>query len=190
MLIPMIILAILAVISGYFLKDIFTGIPGLLGFRNSISVPLLSSLTEFEYAVSLLKILPSFAAFFGTIFSLFFFGISKFFNFSLVGYLWNNFTNQKFYFDIINNSISVKATVIFGYLQYKLIDRGFLEFFGATGLSKFVEFLSKKFSFFHNGYLLHYLLFIFSSLTVFVILSIFFSIPLSLIFILLVTIFI
>ena len=185
----MIILATLAIISGFFLKDVFTGLPGLLGFRHSIANPIMATLTELEYSSFLFKLLPSFAAFLGTAYSLIFFGVSKFFNFSLVGYLWTNFTNQKFYFDIINNSIVVKATVFFGYLQYKLIDRGFLEFFGATGLSKFVEFLSKKFAFFHNGYLLHYLLFIFCSLSVFILLIVLFNISLPLIFILLLTIF-
>lgn len=190
MLIPMLILAFLAIISGFFLKDIFTGLPGLLGFRHSVASSLMSSLTEFEYEASYYKLLPSFAAFFGTVYSLFFFGISKFFNFSLVGYLWTNFTNQKFYFDIINNSIAVKATLVFGYIQYKLIDRGFLEFFGATGLSKFVEFLANKFSFFHNGYLLHYLLFIFCSLGIVILSSFLFKISLALVFILLLSIFI
>lgn len=189
MLVPMIILAALAIISGYFLKDIFTGLPGLLGFRHSIASPLMSSLTEFEYEASFFKMLPSIAALFGTAYSLFFFGVSKFFNFSLVGYLWTSFTNQKFYFDIINNSLAVKATVAFGYLQYKLIDRGFLEFFGATGLSKFVEFMARKFAFFHTGYLLHYLLFIFGSLGALIILGLLFNISLSLIFILILSVF-
>lgn len=189
MLVPMIILAILAIISGYFLKDIFTGMSGLLGFRNSIANPIMASLTEFEYESSIFKMLPSFAAIFGTFYGLFFFGISKFFNFGLRNYFWTSFTNQKFYFDIINNAFVVKATVILGYLQYKIIDRGFLEFFGATGLSKFTDYLSRQFSKFHNGYLLHYLLFIFCALLVMLTLAVLFNISLSLIFIILLAVF-
>ena len=78
---------------------------------------------------------------------------------------------------------------MFGYLQYKLIDRGFLEFFGATGLSKLVHYLAQKFTFIHNGYLLHYLLFIFCALAVILLSAITLKISLTLLFILVLGIF-
>ena len=127
--------------------------------------------------------LPSFAALFGTVYGLFFFGVSKFFPVSLKGYFWTSLTNQKFYFDVINNSLVVRATVVFGYLQYKLIDRGFLEFFGATGLSRLAEQLSNKFARVHNGYLLHYLLFIFCALLILLLFAVLFNISLILFFV-------
>lgn len=37
-----------------------------------------------------------------------------------------------------------KFTVNFGYIQYKMLDRGLLEFIGPTGLTKIVKNLNKQ----------------------------------------------
>jgi NADH:ubiquinone oxidoreductase subunit 5 (subunit L)/multisubunit Na+/H+ antiporter MnhA subunit len=159
---PIIILTILSIISGYILEDIFVGPKGLLFWRHSIATPLMASLTEFEYETTFIKILPTIAALLGMFSGLYFFGKAIDYRFFLKAYSFLNLTNQKFYFDLIYNLTLAKFVVFFGYLQYKLVDRGLLELFGPTGITLVVKYLARKFAFFHNGYLFHYLLFIFS----------------------------
>ena len=73
---------------------------------------------------------------------------------------WNyiyHFFGKKWYFDTIYNRYFVKPFWNLGYnVTYKLIDKGWLEFIGPTGLVNLITFISKKFSQFQSGFLSDY----------------------------------
>lgn len=86
-------------------------------------------------------------------------------------YAINNLAKQKFYFDYLYNLIFAKLTMIFGYIQYKLIDRGLLELIGPSGFYTTIKYLAIKFRSFHNGYLIHYLIVILYFLIFFILIG-------------------
>ena len=134
--IPMIILATLSIISGYFLSPYFTNMPGQFFWSPVIAPNIMGISAEHEYLSSFIKLLPTFAVLFSFVFifgliltSVIYFWPMKLKN---LYYLLNN----KFYFDSIYNYFLLGLVMGFGYVAYVLIDRGILEHFGATGFSR------------------------------------------------------
>lgn len=158
MLIPIIILTILAIISGYFLQPLFTGPINLIIWQNSIATPIMSSLTEHEYLSYYTKILPTIFSLLGLISSYIFFSTTTFYSSYLFYYYFINITSQKFYIDQIFNYFIAKSTTSFGYLQYTLFDRGYLEKFGPYGLTQLILFLMRFNKLNLKGFITHYLL--------------------------------
>ena len=156
---PMIILTILAIISGYIFKDIFVGPTGVLSWGNSMSFPMHASLVDHEYISLTIKLIPTFLGLAGLLISYLYHSSNKFYISSLFNYSFINLTTQKFYIDNIYNSLFARFTVIFGYIQYTVFDRGFLEKLGPYGLVELISFLTKKFKL-QSGFITHYLLFI------------------------------
>lgn len=167
---PMIILTILAIISGYFLKDIFTGPLGLLSWGSSINLPFFASLTDHEYIPLIIKLTPTVLGICGLIVSYFFFNTSKFYIFLLIYNSFINLTIQKFYIDHIYNILIAKTTVLFGYIQYIIFDRGYLEKFGPFGLIELILYFIKSLNL-QTGFIIHYLLLIIISISLFFLLT-------------------
>ncbi len=163
---PMIILSLLAIISGHFLKDIFIGPIGILSWRISINLPLYASFIDHEYIPWVIKLTPTILGFSGLIISYFFFHSERFYISALFNYSFLNLTTQKFYIDHIYNTLFVKFTVIFGYIQYTIFDRGFLEKLGPYGILELISYLTQKLKL-QSGFIIHYLLLIFASLLLF-----------------------
>jgi len=179
MAIPMVILTICAIFSGYFLNDIFTGATGLLFMRGSIAVSVNASLLDHEFEALFIKLLPTIAGLLGTIVSLIFFSSSYFYKTYLNGYILLNVAMQKFYFDQLYVLIFARFSVIFGYIQYKLLDRGILELMGPQGLTTLLKYLMSQFETIQTGYLLHYLLIILTFMSILVVFSFFSFLPLD-----------
>jgi len=165
----MIILALCALFSGYLLVDIFTGPMGLLFWRGSIAVPMTALTVEHEFGLFSVKLLPTIAGFIGTILGLIYYSSCTFYSTYLAGYFGINLMTQKFYFDQLYILTFARFSVNFGYTQYKLLDRGILEFFGPSGLTHFIRNRLSQYVVLHTDYLLHYLLFIISSIILFLI---------------------
>jgi len=156
--IPMSILAICSIFSGYILTDIFTGSIGLFFQKISILIPILSSLIEHEFELLFIKLFPTFAGFCGLLLGYTFFASSYFYYIYLTQYSFFNLTNQQFFFTSLYNLLA-KLALNFGYFQYKILDRGLLELFSGTGFYIIILKIKQKIQyFFISGYLLHYLI--------------------------------
>jgi len=76
------------------------------------------------------------------------------------------FIANKWCFDLINNNSIVDYLMRLSYkISFKLIDRGFIEMFGSTGLSRLFQESSKNYSFIQTGYIYHYILIVISSIS-------------------------
>jgi len=72
---------------------------------------------------------------------------------------FSRFFGAKWFFDIIYNNIFVLFFLNVGYnITFKLLDRGFIEFFGSTQASHSLRKEARTFNIFHTGFLYHYLL--------------------------------
>jgi hypothetical protein len=86
------------------------------------------------------------------------------------------FLMKKWYFDLIYNNVFIFNILNLSYtLTFKLIDRGFIEFFGPLSIIRLVNRLSASFSSFQTGFLYNYIFVILLGIIVFLklILSIF-----------------
>lgn len=162
MMIPIVILTILSIVLGKLTLPFFTGPISLFVWKNSIYTPILSPLTEPEY-LGAIKMLPLVFSGSGVVCSIFLYFSGQFFVFFLRTYGFLNLTMQKFYFDSIYNFLLASPALSFGLVQYKVVDRGLLELFGPTGISRTIQSISKMFSSLHSGFLHHYLTIIFLS---------------------------
>ena len=161
---PMITLTILAIFAGYLSKDFFTGPTGLLIWQNSINIPTQSSLLDHEYLTLLTKLTPTALGILGIITGYAFLKSTWSYKANLSFYSFFNLTTQKFYVDHIYNILIAKATTTLGYIQYTIIDRGYLEKIGPYGLTNLISAIQNRINM-QTGFIIHYLLFIFSSLT-------------------------
>jgi NADH:ubiquinone oxidoreductase subunit 5 (subunit L)/multisubunit Na+/H+ antiporter MnhA subunit len=186
MLAPMIILSLFAIFSGFLFQGPLTGPINI--WKNSIFFPIEASLCEHEYIPLLIKLIPTIFGILGLIIGYFFFSTSFFYKFNLKFYYLINLTAQKFYFDNLYNLLIAKSIVTFGYVQYILFDRGYLELFGPLGLTSFV-FRMRKIVGLHNGFISHYLILFFITLLLcFIVITIFNS-PFALIIIIFIAFF-
>jgi NADH-quinone oxidoreductase subunit L len=181
MTIPMIILTIFSIISGYLFQDVFAGVINIWG--NSIAFPVGLSLTEHEYIPFFIKSLPTILGTVGLLVGSLLFFTPNFYFFKLFFYSLMNLTTQKLYIDYIYNCLIAVSTAIFGYLQYTLFDRGYLETFGPYGLTTTVRYLRRLFKL-HNGFITHYLLLFFTAFLIYLLLSFFINFSFTLLAIL------
>jgi NADH-quinone oxidoreductase subunit L len=153
MLIPMIILSILSVFSGYLLQSPFTGPTNIWG--SSITHPANSTLLDHEYIPLYIKLIPTILGLAGLIMGYLIFRSGIVYVSTLRLYLVSNLAHQKFYIDQLYNYIVAKSTMNTGYTQYTKIDRGFLEILGPYGLTKLALYL-KILAKLHTGFLSQY----------------------------------
>jgi NADH-quinone oxidoreductase subunit L len=160
MLIPMIILTLFAIAFGDFFKDILTGPLSSIFWADVIILPIMSVLTEHENLHPIIKLLPSIAVYYGLFFGFIFYQspLTSLPRFRFILPTLTSFFRQKLYIDRIYNLLFANFVVFFGYIQYKLVDRGFLEILGPSGLSAFIKsFALSCRTTFHNGNLVQYL---------------------------------
>lgn len=157
MLIPMALLTILSIFSGFLFQEFFTGPSGLILFYDSISTSLSSSLFEFETELGTYKMLPTIFSLCGIIFSYLIFCTNIFYSKTLFFYILFNLFSQKFYFDHFNNIFLGLTALTFAYnIAYKLLDRGILE--ASHWFAKIIKSFSVAFAKISLGYIPHYII--------------------------------
>jgi proton-translocating NADH-quinone oxidoreductase chain L len=163
---PLMFLALLSIIVGFLLKDMFIGL-GTTFWSNSISIITLTemgSAYEAEFLEAYIKIIPFILSIFGVVlaFCFYLYGSLTFFNY--LKYSWFRsiyiFFSKKWLFDLIYNRIIVLSFFTFAYhYLFKIIDRGLLEKFGATGFYEITIYIYLKIKNIQLGQIFVYFLF-------------------------------
>lgn len=161
MYVPLLLLSILSIFSGFVFKDIILS-PGSGFWSNSTSFWLLNSVFWDAHLLNpTLKLLPLLFSLIGCLLSLYIYKFS-FFTKTLVKRSspfnsFYSFFNRKWYFDNVYNDFIMSSTIKMGYTVFvKSIDKGILEFLGPLGLSIFFKSSSLKVSSFQTGLIYHY----------------------------------
>jgi len=142
--IPLIILTIFSIFSGFYLKDLMTIQTSLYNFSSS---PFSDTATDQDFFNDLFKVLPTLFSLCGLIFV---YIIYSYLNLSsqqvyryylLLPYL----SCKKFFADAFNSFYIFLPSATFSLnITYKVIDQGFLEHLGPTGIYDFIESLFKS----------------------------------------------
>ena len=174
MIIPLIILAIGAIFSGFFFKDLFIGIESS-GLFWKDSIFFLEPLNDqhpplwFIIFTPILVIVSIPTAYY------FFIINTKFTNEIINGNLpLYNFLKNKWYFDDIYDYLFIRPSKKIGLFFWKKIDLRFIDRFGPDGISSLIKILSSIAVRFQNGFIYHYafvMLLGFSALLTFLILK-------------------
>ena len=136
---PMLLLGFGSIFVGYIFKDLYIGVGNTI-FQNSLvdgENLYVIYLLQAEFMVIILKLIPIIITIVITIFTYVFY--SKYeVNMLKVSIKYFNiykFFSKKWFFDVLYNRVFVLPWLVFGNLiTFKLIDRGFIEFFGPTGI--------------------------------------------------------
>ncbi len=167
---PLFLLTILGVFSGFFFKDLFVGFGSLFWLNSVYLYDVNGGFLISEFLGVFVKLIP-----FLLVITCLMIGKFLFEN-SAVEHVSNNlkiflkrfvlvrnfycFFNQKWFFDFLMNSFLVNGALYFGYsVFYKKIDKGLLEMFGPTGLNYVARFLGDSFQGLQTGYIFNYLLY-------------------------------
>ncbi len=176
MTLPLFLLSIFSVTIGYLSKDMFIGF-GTNFWGTSIFInPVNYTMTDIEFLDIQYKLLPLIVGLLGVYLAYFVYTykLNDYYAFKKSNLAKNifNFFNKKWYFDRIYNEHFVQNILSTSYHYfYQSIDRGLVEKFGPSGISvgivKFVETLKV----YQTGFMLHYLVYFFVSIILFVVLS-------------------
>jgi NADH:ubiquinone oxidoreductase subunit 5 (subunit L)/multisubunit Na+/H+ antiporter MnhA subunit len=143
--VPLMILTLLSIFSGYYLKDLMTIQTSLYSF---IASPLSDIASDQDFFSDLFKILPSIFSLFGlflvyVIYAKYKISIQKLYRSYL---LFSYLSCKKFFADAFNSFYVFLPVASFSlHTTYKVIDQGFLEYVGATGLYRSLEAIYGKF---------------------------------------------
>jgi NADH-ubiquinone oxidoreductase chain 5 len=181
MALPLFILSLGSIFLGFLTKDLFIGL-GTPFWNNSIFIlPEHLNIIDAEFIPIYIKWIPFFVSIFGSCCSVLLYHIfsdslfkiyanSKFFN------LFYTFFNKKWFFDRLQNELVVSFLLKAGYdVTYKIIDKGLIELFGPSGLTKCVLNLSKQVSKLESGKINQYAFLMFVFLVLFLSLNLIFS---------------
>lgn len=163
-LIPLSLLCIRALFVGYLFQDLIVR-AGSTFLRNSLYIaPKHLRLLDAEFLPIFIKSFPLLFSSAGAICSIllynYFFYETFLFQRSFVGSRIYSFLNQKWYFDLLLNRMIVKPGLNIGYtLSFRLLDKGWFEFFGPLGLVLIVNYLSKILARTASGLIQHSILF-------------------------------
>jgi NADH-ubiquinone oxidoreductase chain 5 len=173
MLLPLCILVIFSIFSGFLSKDLFVGF-GSSFWGNSIFIlPTKHLSVDVEFITIFSKLEPLFLSFIGAFFAFFlycvfikdFYFIKQNKYFKIV----YSFLNRRWYVDRIYNQYIVQKTLDLGFLFfYKNIDRGIMEHFGPLGIIQTLIYFFNKIKIVQNGTIFHYLIIYFSCIILFV----------------------
>jgi NADH-ubiquinone oxidoreductase chain 5 len=158
MAIPIVILTILSVISGFFTKEIFSAVSP--AFRNSIYSHSSFVNLDNEFLLKFLwKLTPTICSFLGiVVFILTIVYYDFFYKVKLYLFPFYSLISKKFYFDAIYNKIFHTFIATLSYkISYKIIDRGILEVLGPTGIYNLFNRLANSFQKLHTGYIFHHI---------------------------------
>lgn len=173
---PLLILSILSILIGYLTKDLFIGF-GTNFWGSSIFInPINYRLTDVEFLSIEYKILPLLITILGVFFAYFLytFKLNEYYLLKKLNTTKTifNFFNKKWYFDRIYNQFFVQSILSFSYFYfYQNVDRGLIEKMGPLGISFIIMKLAKKIRFYQTGFMLHYLIYFFASIVMFLFLS-------------------
>ncbi len=186
--IPLILLSIFSIFSGYLLNDIFIGFGNNI-FNDIIFIhPNHNSILDTEFSINIFyKLLPLILTICSIILSYIIYelyiniNIIYLINNSNTGYNNNKFNifnkvkykflkiyviiykffNQKLYYDLIINQLLIFNVLYIGYIYNKVLDRGSLEYIGPTGLYKLFMNISYNYHiYFDNKSITNYSLYI------------------------------
>ena len=159
MLIPLFVLALGAIFSGWYFYNDFVGYNWKEFWGNSIFISEKHKAFKLAHYVPLwVKYLPIFLAILGILCAYLFYVLNpnlpkilskKFFP------IYNLFFN-KWYFDELYDYLFVKSFIKFGNYFWKKGDEGTIDRFGPNGISKLVKNISSKSIIIQSGYIYHY----------------------------------
>ena len=160
-----VVLSLCSIFSGYISKEVFIGLGSDFFWDSIFILPKNSYIIDIEFLPLFYKNIPVIFSLFG-LFSVMLFYNSNFrLYFKLRYTLFNklyNFLSNKWYIDYIYNQyIGNKVLNACYSIFFKLIDKGFVEYFGPTGLVNMLSNLSFYIKKEHSGYLYQYLSFFF-----------------------------
>lgn len=157
---PLALLAIPSIFSGYFLKDMFTGMGTPFWGNAFFNLPNVVML-EAEFLPAYIKLIPVGFSLIGATLALLVY--SRYANWVFFYQLKYRdiyfFVMKKWYFDLILLNLVVPPFFFFAYeYSYKLIDRGILELLGPEGLSKLISRQAELIGKLQSGHISHYVL--------------------------------
>jgi len=181
MALPLIILGLLSIFIGYLTKDMFIGL-GSPFWNNAILIlPENLNIIDAEFIPIYIKWIPFFASIVGSFLSILLYHFFSSLLFKLYSYssIFNSlyvFFNKKWFFDRLQNELLVSSLLRMGYsTTYKLIDKGLIEIFGPSGLSKSALKLSRQVSLLQSGKINQYAFLMFTLFIIFTSVTLFFS---------------
>ena len=170
MFIPTIILVFAIIFVALFAKEMFIGPIGLDIFGNSMAISG-TPMEEIEFTSDFQKWIPILGFLIGVCSNYIidqmdsfddiipFKRYHKFFYFLFA---------SRFGFDFYYNLLITGFATFTAYIQFKVIDRGLLEYFGPKGFSSFFGLLAKLLQIFHRGYLNYYIIFLLCTIFIFI----------------------
>ena len=159
MLIPLFVLALGAIFSGWYFYNDFVGYNWKEFWGNSIFISEKHKAFKLAHYVPLwVKYLPIFLAILGILCAYLFYILNP----SLPKILSKKFSPiynllyNKWYFDELYDYLFVKSFIKFGNFFWKKGDEGTIDRFGPNGISKLVKNISSKSIIIQSGYIYHY----------------------------------
>ena len=159
MLIPLFVLALGAIFSGWYFYNDFVGYNWKEFWGNSIFISEKHKAFKLAHYVPLwVKYLPIFLAILGILCAYLFYVLNP--NLPKIlskkfSPIYNLFYN-KWYFDELYDYLFVKSFIKFGNFFWKKGDEGTIDRFGPNGISKLVKNISSKSIIIQSGYIYHY----------------------------------
>ena len=159
MLIPLFVLALGAIFSGWYFYNDFVGYNWKEFWGNSIFISEKHKAFKLAHYVPLwVKYLPIFLAILGILCAYLFYILNP--NLPKIlskkfSPIYNLFYN-KWYFDELYDYLFVKSFIKFGNFFWKKGDEGTIDRFGPNGISKLVKNISSKSIIIQSGYIYHY----------------------------------
>ena len=159
MLIPLFVLALGAIFSGWYFYNDFVGYNWKEFWGNSIFISEKHKAFKLAHYVPLwVKYLPIFLAILGILCAYLFYALNP--NLPKIlskkfSPIYNLFFN-KWYFDELYDYLFVKSFIMFGNFFWKKGDEGTIDHFGPNGISKLVKNISSKSIIIQSGYIYHY----------------------------------
>ena len=176
MTLPLFLLAILSITVGYLSKDMFIGF-GTNFWGTSIFInPIHYTMTDIEFLDIEYKLLPLIVTILGVCLAYFIYTykLSEYYNFKKSNTAKHifNFFNKKWYFDRLYNEHFVQNILALSYKYfYQSIDRGLVEKIGPSGISVAIIKVVETIRVYQTGFMLHYLVYFFASLILFIVLA-------------------
>ena len=156
MLIPLILLSIGAIFSGFIFKDLFIGSHGANEFWSK-SIFFLKPLSSEHPPYWVIYLTPLLVIFSIPISYYLFVKNKKFTNeIAVANQPLYKFLINKWYFDELYDLIFVKSSKKIGIFLWKFFDLRIIDGFGPDGISKVIKKLSLKANQFQSGYIYHY----------------------------------
>ena len=156
MLVPLVILAIGAVFSGFLFKDLFIGHGDHISFWGD-SIKFLSPLSSEHPPLWFLLLTPTLVLISIPIAYYLFVKNKELPNqFAQLNKPLYNFLLNKWYFDELYNMVLVKPAIGIGKLFWKLIDSYIIDGFGPNGLASLVSRISSRTKQIQSGFIYHY----------------------------------